>query len=203
MKINKTVIIIAFSVPTLAFAASLFPVTYTNRYETVYIDEGKTLLRVDGRHEGEFVIAEGTEIIGRGAFSGCYALTSVIIPDSVTNIMEYAFSPCSSLTNVVFGSGVRTIMEAAFTGTSGLTSVDLPDSLETVGKRAFMTVPPKKIKVGSNLRTVGEYAFGSSSTLGTNSLDRFVTISPSNQWLRVEGTQVVPIKKDEIKNKKQ
>ena len=183
--------------------SSGYVLPYTNVLETVYIDGGKHLLRVDRRYEGEFVIAEGTEIIGLNALSGCYALTSVIIPDSVTNIMTSAFSPCSFLTNVVFGSGVRTIGKYAFGGTPRLTSIELPDSLETIGEGSFMTIPPKRIKVSSNLRTVGEYAFGSNYTLGTNSLERFVTISPSNQWLRVEGIQVVPIKQEKIEREKQ
>ena len=173
------------------------PPPFTNVLETVYIDEGKTLLRVDERHEGEFVISDGTEIIGRRALNGCYALTSVIIPDSVTNIMQFAFSTCYSLTNVVFGSGVRTIGARSFSGTQSLTSIDLPDSVETVGEGAFMTVPPKKIRVGNALRTVGPYAFGSISTLGANSLDRFVTISPSNKWIRIEDIQIAPLKLDQ------
>ena len=183
--------------PVWVLASGGLPYPFTNILETVYIDEGKTLLRVDRRHEGEFVISDGTEVIGRAALNGCYALTSVVIPDSVTNIMERSFSSCSFLTNVVFGRGVRTIGKHAFTGTPRLTSIDLPDSVETVGEGAFMTVPPKKIRVGNALRTVGPYAFGSISTLGTNSLDRFVTISPSNKWIRIEDIQIAPIKLDQ------
>ena len=187
-----------FLTPVWVLAASILrPATYTNVFETVYIDEGKTLSRVDRRHEGEFVISDGTEIIGPSALWGCYTLTSVIIPDSVTNIMERAFETCSLLTNVVFGSGVRTIGKRAFSGTPKLTNIDLPDSVETIDEGVFMTVPPKNIRVGNALRKVGPYAFGSNTTLGTNTLDRFVTISPSNQWIRIEDIQIAPIKQEE------
>jgi hypothetical protein len=33
--------------------------------------------------------------IGKYAFNSCYALTSIVIPDSVTSIDEYAFYGCN------------------------------------------------------------------------------------------------------------
>jgi hypothetical protein len=44
--------------------------------------------------------------IGYGAFYGCIDLTSVAIPNSVTNIWGVAFADCTSLTNVTIGNGV-------------------------------------------------------------------------------------------------
>ena len=35
---------------------------------------------------------EGDTIIGASAFSGCTSLTSIEIPDSVSDVWEYAFS---------------------------------------------------------------------------------------------------------------
>ena len=175
--------------------SSGYVLPYTNVLETVYIDGGKHLLRVDRRYEGEFVIAQGTEIIGLNALSGCYALTSVVIPDTVTNITAYAFAGCQSLTNVVFGNGVRAIGERAFGGCERLRRIELPDSLETIGRGAFSTSPLKEIRIGSGLRDVGVFAFGNNQMLNTNSINEIITISPSNQWIRIEGTQIVPIKK--------
>ena len=40
------------------------------------------------------------KIIGESAFSGCSNLTSVTIPESVTDIGMYAFYSCSGLTSV-------------------------------------------------------------------------------------------------------
>ena len=54
-------------------------------------------------------------------FNNCINLTSVTIPNSVTNI-DSAFSGCGSLTNVIIGNGVTNI-SFAFNGCSSLSSV--------------------------------------------------------------------------------
>ena len=61
--------------------------------------------------------------IGDGAFSTCYRLTSVDIPDGVTSIGNTAFSMCYGLTSVDIADGVTTIGENAFYYCTGLTSV--------------------------------------------------------------------------------
>lgn len=54
------------------------------------------------------------------------ALTSISIPDSVTEIGDSAFSNCSGLTNVTIPDSVTSIGYSAFEGCSGLTSITLP-----------------------------------------------------------------------------
>ena len=61
--------------------------------------------------------------IGRCAFSFCYSLSSVIIPNSVTSIGEYAFSDCFRLTSITIPNKLTSIGAKAFSGCSSLTSV--------------------------------------------------------------------------------
>ena len=81
-------------------------------------------------------IGNGVTSIG-SAFGGCSGLTSVIIPDSVTNIGDYAFRGCSGLTSVSIGNGVTSIGDYAFRGCSGLTSVSIGNSVTSFGYEAF------------------------------------------------------------------
>ena len=48
------------------------------------------------------------------AFTGCYNLTSIIIPNSVTSIKSEAFAACSELRSITIGSGIKNIKEEAF-----------------------------------------------------------------------------------------
>ena len=72
------------------------------------------------------------------AFTGCKDLTSVVIPEGVTDLGDYAFFDCSSLTSITIPYGVTTIGESAFWCCSSLTSVSIPDGVTKIGGSAFM-----------------------------------------------------------------
>lgn len=68
-------------------------------------------------------IHEDTKVISDCAFYLRRKLTSITIPDSVTNIGISAFQNCSSLTSVTVGNGVKSIGDKAFSGCNSLTNV--------------------------------------------------------------------------------
>ena len=80
------------------------------------------------------VLTIGTSTQG---FQNCTALTSVIIPDSVTNIRTEAFEGCTSLKSVTIGNGVQTIGDRTFYNCTALTSVTIGNGVQTIGERAF------------------------------------------------------------------
>ena len=67
--------------------------------------------------------------IGNSAFVNCRGLTSMKIPSSVTNIGDCAFLNCSGLTSLVISSGVTKIGDSAFRNCSGLTSLVIPSGV--------------------------------------------------------------------------
>jgi hypothetical protein len=76
--------------------------------------------------------------IGYSAFEGCTGLTSIAIPNSVTNIGPAAFSGCTSLTSITIPNSVTSIWGSAFSGCIGLTSITIPNSVTSfMGNNVF------------------------------------------------------------------
>ena len=77
------------------------------------------------------------KVIGGFEFYGCSNLTSVIIPDTVTNIGTEAFIQCYGLTNLIIGNGVTTIQSGAFEQCYALKNLVLGQSVASIGEDAF------------------------------------------------------------------
>ena len=133
------------------------------RYNLYAESKQATVVSKSDKYSGEIVIPEsvvhdGTAYsvtsIGKNAFSDCYGLTSVTIPNSVTSIGYYAFSGCSGLTSVTIPNSVKSIGGSAFYWCSGLTSVTIGNSVTSIGEAAFVgcllqTIVCKAIKPAS------------------------------------------------------
>ncbi len=74
------------------------------------------------------------ENIGSGAFYGS-EITSIVIPNSVTNILSGAFARCTKLSSIIIPKSVYCINGGAFYGCSGLKSLDIPQC--DIGESAF------------------------------------------------------------------
>ncbi|MDR0834663.1 MAG: leucine-rich repeat domain-containing protein [Candidatus Symbiothrix sp.] len=84
-----------------------------------------------------YIIPNSVTLIGGYAFANCTGLTSVTIGNSVTLIGGYAFSGCKGLTSVTIGNSVKSIGDSAFENCTGLTSVTIPNCVTSIGDRAF------------------------------------------------------------------
>lgn len=71
-----------------------------------YSKDWKRLLWVPYEIKGEYHIREGVKVIGDCAFMLCNSLTSINIPNSVTNIGNCVFMGCDSLTKIIIPSSV-------------------------------------------------------------------------------------------------
>ena len=91
------------------------------------------------------MLNEGLEVIGEGAFMETMAITTIIIPTTVTTIKDLAFQYSSGLQNLTFRTSViggndssklKTIGAYAFAETA-IQSVTIPKSVTEIGACAF------------------------------------------------------------------
>lgn len=93
--------------------------------------------------------------IGCMTFSGCSELTEVVLPNNIQSLNEYVFKDCSSLTGITIPSSVTCIWWGAFQGCSGLTSITIPDSVTRINSSAFSGCSClASIVIGSGLRII-------------------------------------------------
>ena len=118
--------------------------------------------------DGETVVS-----IGEFAFSNCYNLTSVVIPDSVISIGDNAFMGCENLAYIVIPNSVRLINEAMFYGCSNLTDIIVDKNNQYYksidgnlysedGKTLIQYAIGKKdtsFEISNNVTTIGNRAF--------------------------------------------
>ena len=125
---------------------------FVDEWGVKYSKDGRKLLKAPYELDGTYSIRKGTKIICDEAFAdckfiGCRSLTSLVIPDSVTNIGDYAFWNCRSLTDIVIPDGVTSIGKCAFEGCSALSSVVIPDSVSCIGFGAFNIWMPAELSI--------------------------------------------------------
>ena len=126
--------------------------------------EGKELLVYPCALNNDiYEIPEGVEIIGAGAFV-CSALSEVRIPDSIKSIGESAFYGSSGLTTVILPDGLTEICDETFGDCSNLTYISVPKSVKSIGKKAFTGCSSlKQVEISGNVTNMGERVFGGCS----------------------------------------
>lgn len=82
-------------------------------------------------------IPQGMTNIGSQSFNQCRDLASVTIPDSVTNIGSYAFCNCNSLASIIIPSSVTILQANVFINCDSLTDVFIPNSVTRVAVTSF------------------------------------------------------------------
>lgn len=139
--------------------------------ETVCIGGDGSMAAVPQDTEGALTIP--SEIDGRrvteiasGAFRYCEWLTSVTIPDGVTDLRSSIFIQCTSLKEVRLPAGITEIPSCMFTYCEAMTRVVIPDSVTVISSHAyFRCTALKEVVFGACVQRIGAAAFGGCSSL--------------------------------------
>ena len=102
--------------------------------------------------------------LGAGVFENCKALTSIALPDRVTEIPNNAFRYDSALETVTFNK-VTKIGNGAFNETGSLKSVTLPATLTSIVSNAFLNSGLESITIPKGTTSIGENVFAGCSSL--------------------------------------
>ena len=131
--------------------------------------------------------------IGENAFDDCSQLTSITIPNSVTNI-DYAFSNCRNLSNIYYTGdikgwceidGLRYLMRSSYGSYTHTLYIDgikvegdlvIPDSVTSIGEAAFCGCTGlTSITIPNSVTSIGYDAFYGCSRLTNITIPNSVT----------------------------
>ena len=150
---------------TVNFGANIISNTCTN---------GKGIIKFDGDIKTIDANAFSNEVNQRSA----YYLTSITIPDSVTEIGDNAFYECANLTSINIPDKVTYIGKSAFYGCRALSGINIPDGVKKINDQVFQSCSSlKDITISNNVISIGKYAFyGCSELTEINIPDKTITI---------------------------
>ncbi len=154
----------------------------TSEYYTYFINEGQAIIsECDKSISGDVVIPSKlggypVTAIHPQAFSNCTALTSLAIPDGVTEIKEASFLNCTSLNSITIPDTVTSIGEVAFLNCTSLKSVVIPNSVITIGSAAFSScISLTKVTISNGMTAINHSTFENCSFLESITLPNSVT----------------------------
>lgn len=199
-----TALLIICCTTALAETVAIDGITYktVEKAKTAFVIAGET------NYSGNIIIPEtivhndvtySITSIGDWAFSCCYGLTSITIPNSITTIGDYAFQyceltsitipnnvtsignhafrDCRKLKNLSIGNNVTTIGDYAFHNCDELTSVTIPNSVTSIGNYAFRYCRGlKSLTLGNGITSVGYEAFSACLGLTTVKIPHSLTV---------------------------
>lgn len=112
----------------------------------VLTQDGTEIVFFPAKAGGAVTVPDGVQRIPVGIFSSNENITSVYLPDSVTELEFYkngendytgCFYGCTALASVRLPEGLQKLPAGTFSGCESLASITIPDSVKEVGEDAF------------------------------------------------------------------
>ena len=138
-----------------------------------------------GRYAKKIIVSEGITEIPDNTFKS-FDMEEIELPNTINTIGNAAFSGCDRLKSITIPEGVTEIKDNCFEVCRKMEEVVLPDSVVSIGTWAFNEVGSylsngtgAKIRLSSQLQSIGQYAFYEANIAEINIPDSVTTISDS------------------------
>ncbi|MEG1524639.1 MAG: leucine-rich repeat protein [Clostridia bacterium] len=128
-------------------------------------------------------LPEGVTEVPASFFFGCTNLQAIDLPTSVTTIGDYAFFGCAALNKIQLPIGLVHVGEFAFSACTSLIEIDIPATVHTVSTAAFRNCDAlRSIRFSpkSSLMTLGTHAFQNCASLANLILPALVNRVPTS-----------------------
>lgn len=113
--------------------------------------------------------------ISNSAFRNC-SVSSVSIPNSITEMGSYAFTDCHNLRSVNIPTGITYIGSGQFAGCYALSSITIPESVTAIGYEAFSRCHSLiTVVIPNSVNSIGYKAFYDCPALSTITISNSVT----------------------------
>ena len=153
-----------------------------------YSKDWKRLLKASSGLKGEYSIRKGVKVIGNEAFSVCWLLTKINIPNSVTNIGDKTFSYCKSLANINIPNSVTNIGDKTFSYCKSLANINIPNSVTNIGDKTFSYCKSlANINIPNSVTNIGNGAFSYCDLLTKIKIPSSVVNMNGNPFLEWNG----------------
>lgn len=108
----------------------------------------------------EFKYFTGVTKVLQRTFQGCNTMTSITLPNSVTELEDYVFQGCSALTDIIFSTSLLKLGSSTFAACSSLVTVILPKGFATIGSNTFIDCPSlESILIPASTNNIGDNVF--------------------------------------------
>jgi len=171
----KTRILSALAVLTALVAANLTGVTAANAATSdcyTYSVNGSNATITNGTACSGVVVVPSTldgytvTALGVDAFTDDNDITSITLPDSITDAAVLAFNKATALETITFGSGLTYLSQGILGDNPSLTTVNLPSSLQRIDAWAFFNCQSlQSITIPASVTSIDHQAFETNASL--------------------------------------
>ena len=142
-----------------------------SRLETLSLPQNAMFVKIEkflctGCAFTSILIPDTVTEIGRRAFWMCGKLTSVVVPDTVTQMGDGIFEGCVSLQELTLPRGLKTIHYKMMFLCYALTSITIPESVERIEDQAFEDcISLEAVTIPAACASIGQRAFAGCKAL--------------------------------------